>query len=147
MISFLIINKNKLLNEEQSLSQQSIWEITYLVIDTEIDFNELYKCQLYSINFPLNPICLYDCILCFASVVRKLYGSEEDERRCVWPTTSDSDTSQSDSNARSSPVPVPVPHRGGYCSDSSPCKVLPPIGVFWDIENCQVHHPFVERKE
>ncbi|CAH0384516.1 unnamed protein product [Bemisia tabaci] len=53
-----------------------------------------------------------------------------------------SDTSQSDSNTevvkRSSPIPI-----RGYQSDGSPVqysipKTLPPIGVFWDIENCQV---------
>lgn len=79
------------------------------------------------------------------AVVRRLmdfYSCDEDERRPgarPWVSTSDSDTS--DSNHKSSPIPVPLrhsTHKGGYCSDSSPCKNLPPIGVFWDIENCQV---------
>jgi hypothetical protein len=29
-------------------------------------------------------------------------------------------------------------HQRGYQSDGSPITVMPPIGVFWDIENCQV---------
>uniref|UniRef100_A0A1B6J5V4 HTH OST-type domain-containing protein n=1 Tax=Homalodisca liturata TaxID=320908 RepID=A0A1B6J5V4_9HEMI len=64
-------------------------------------------------------------------VVRKLYSCEE--RLRPWLNTSDSDTSQSDSNNET----LVRTHRG-YCSDSSPCKYLPPIGVFWDIENCQI---------
>lgn len=84
-----------------------------------------------------------DSVLC--AVVRRLmdfYSCDEEERRPgarPWVSTSDSDTS--DSNHKSSPIPVPLrhsTHKGGYCSDSSPCKNLPPIGVFWDIENCQV---------
>ncbi|XP_026275264.1 meiosis regulator and mRNA stability factor 1 isoform X2 [Frankliniella occidentalis] len=47
---------------------------------------------------------------------------------------------------RSSPVPIHRPFHSvrGYESDSSPvglrsqANFLPPIGVFWDIENCQV---------
>ncbi|XP_034248491.1 meiosis regulator and mRNA stability factor 1 isoform X2 [Thrips palmi] len=47
---------------------------------------------------------------------------------------------------RSSPVPIhqPIHAIRGYESDSSPAGLrsqanhLPPIGVFWDIENCQV---------
>ncbi|KAK3909373.1 Meiosis regulator and mRNA stability factor 1 [Frankliniella fusca] len=47
---------------------------------------------------------------------------------------------------RSSPVPIHRPFHSvrGYESDSSPVGIrpqahfLPPIGVFWDIENCQV---------
>lgn len=62
---------------------------------------------------------------------------------------SDSD-SQSDSGrghgGRSSPVTIchPLFTFRGYQSDGSPValhslpRFLPPIGVFWDIENCQV---------
>lgn len=47
---------------------------------------------------------------------------------------------------RSSPVPIhrPVHSLRGYESDGSPigfrsqANFLPPIGVFWDIENCAV---------
>lgn len=77
-------------------------------------------------------------------------------------TNSDSQSDQASKNRKRS-MPIPIPscnknhssgnattssssgsnnhHRSnnrGYQSDGSPVRNLPPIGVFWDIENCQI---------
>ncbi|XP_075231628.1 meiosis regulator and mRNA stability factor 1-like protein [Lycorma delicatula] len=82
----------------------------------------------------------------------------------AWQSVSDTETnsdSQSDqpSNYRKRSSPIPIPkykcsssssnhhfnnininnsNSRGYQSDGSPVRNLPPIGVFWDIENCQI---------
>ncbi|XP_054289728.1 meiosis regulator and mRNA stability factor 1-like [Macrosteles quadrilineatus] len=64
------------------------------------------------------------------------YSCEEDETDTS--TASDQNTDHSPTGRQSK-----VKCKGGYCSDSGTAynhrrQRLPPIGVFWDIENCQV---------
>lgn len=69
----------------------------------------------------------------------------------LWQSISDVETtsdSLSDTGVRETSSPIAVQHHNtvygmrGYQSDGSPVstlsRCLPPIGVFWDIENCQV---------
>jgi len=62
---------------------------------------------------------------------------------------SHSDTGFSNLRSKSSPISIHRPRCvRGYDSDGSPInmrtapRLLPPIGVFWDIENCQVSQEF-----